>query len=56
MGWHIGYTNGSAARGLGFNSHPDPDGFIKYLISLLQTTDLKTISLICDIVMSSGNK
>jgi len=26
--WHIGSTHGSGVRGPGFDSHPNPDGFI----------------------------
>ncbi len=45
--WRIGSTHDFGARGPGFDSHPDlPSPFF-------QTTDLKTISLICNIVMSS---
>jgi hypothetical protein len=42
------------ARGPGFDSHPDPDGIFGILSSpFFQTTDLKMISFICNIVMSS---
>jgi hypothetical protein len=39
--WHIGSTHGSGARGPGFDSHPDPDGFIGSLISLLSDNRCK---------------
>jgi hypothetical protein len=45
--WQIGSTHGSGARGPRFDSHPDPDGFIGSLISLL--SDFKMISLNCNI-------
>ena len=51
MEWRIGSTHDSSAREPGFDSHPDPDDFIGS--PLFQTTDLKMISFICDIVMSS---
>ena len=44
----LGSTHDSSARGPGFDSHPDPDGFFGNLPSpFFQTTDLKTISFIC---------
>ncbi len=53
----LGSTHDSSARGPEFDSHPDPDGFFGNLPSpFFQTTDLKTISFICCIVMSSRNK
>ncbi len=40
----LGSTHDSSARGPGFDSHPDPDGFFGNLPSpFFQTTDLKTI-------------
>ncbi len=54
--WRIGSTQGSDARGPWFDSHPDSNGFIGSPSAFFQTTDLKTISLICNIVMSSRNK
>jgi len=49
-----GSTHNSCARGPGFDSHLDPDDiFGKLSSTFFQTTDLKTISFICNIVMSS---
>jgi hypothetical protein len=43
-GCECGSTHDSSARGPGFDSHPDPDGFFGKLSSpFFQTTDLKTI-------------
>jgi len=39
--WRISSAQGSVARGPGFDSHPDPDGFIGSLISLLSDNRLK---------------
>jgi len=39
--WRIGSTHGTGARGPGFDSHPDPDGFNGSLISLLSDNRLK---------------
>jgi hypothetical protein len=39
--WRIDSTQGFDARGPGFDSHPDPDGFIGSLISLLSDNRLK---------------
>jgi hypothetical protein len=39
--WRIGSKHGSGARGPGFDSHPDPDGFIGSPISLLSDNRLK---------------
>ena len=33
--WHFGSTHNSSRRGPWFDSHPDPDGFIGSVISLL---------------------
>jgi hypothetical protein len=39
--WRIGSTHGSGARRPGFDSPPDPDGFVGSLISLLSDNSLK---------------
>ncbi len=39
--WRIGSTHDSGARGPGFDSHPDPDGFIGSPISFLSDNRLK---------------
>jgi hypothetical protein len=53
--WRIGSTHDSSARGPGFDFHPDPGWHFNGNLSspFFQTTDLKTISIICYIVMSS---
>ncbi len=47
--WRIGSTQDCNARGPGFNSHPDPDGFNGSLISLLSDNDFKTNSFTCNL-------
>ncbi len=53
--WRIGSTHDYGARGPGFDSHPDPGWHLngKTIIPFFQTTDLKMISFICYIEMSS---
>ena len=53
-----GSTHDSGARGPGFDLTPKPRmAFFRKLSSpFFQTTDLKMISFICNIVMSSCNK
>jgi hypothetical protein len=41
--WRIASTPGSAARGPGFDSHPDSDGFIGSPISLLSDNRFKNL-------------
>jgi hypothetical protein len=39
--WHIGSTHNPRVRGPVFDSHLDPDGFIRSLSSLLSDNRLK---------------
>jgi hypothetical protein len=55
--WRIGSTHGSGARGPAFDYHPDPDGFIGSLISLLSDNRLKNnfINLLyCDVKLKKN--